>query len=432
MSKTGTHTRAALRPNHNLHRSQRVIDITDEATRARGLSGQKASTTHSRGIADRHPSPASQTGTQRDPLRVDRFGPDSDSLAVTRALLFAHGLDERGRRLALASDSMSDEERRPHHIVAQRQGAPRIPIEFADVYRRAEQFDDELPNVRNVVPLTHKVRIATTDRSALSESGAPRFDPRPSPGGLRLVAGERLTRPVRTAPSPERLAPSARFAPVTTAARTHSVRPSTTAAGSSPAAPSAAKPSHAPSPLNVGRVGRSTDGHDGLSAVGALALARAVPAQARRSNTAPTKLHAVSSPRRTHSFGVATFWVVFLLAFLFVAVVMHAGIANRQMTLDEINVELEQAEFTNAQLRVEVASLQSPTRIAEAASRLGLSNPKGIRFVQAVPASVVSTPAVTPAVTDAAPGHAEGSDAQSGIADPSRLGAESLTPPVGR
>ena len=149
MNQTSTRSRAT-----HTHRPERVIDITDAAMESR--------------------SARSTATASRDVLEV-------------RALLFAHGIDERGRRLPLATDSMSEEERRPHHIVAARQGAQHRPEEFAAVYRIADCFDDDRPNVSNVCRLTHKVRVATSDQSTMSKAGSPRFTPREAPAHLRAV-----------------------------------------------------------------------------------------------------------------------------------------------------------------------------------------------------------------------------------------------------
>ncbi len=343
MNHTGTPARTALRPGL-------VVDITDEALEQRRTTGQRHA-----------------------------YRSDSD---VVRALMFAQGLDERGKRLPLASDSMTEEERHPHHVVAERQGPGRCPAEFAAVYRIADAFDDGLPNVSAIRTLSHKVRMATAEEASMSAAGAPRFAPRDVPAQLRAL-------PRRyEAPGPHRrsvLAPTASL----------SVTPETSSPGvrEIDGSDRSARRTNPIRPLTAS-TGRSTDGSSMPLASGSLALATPVPLRASKETAKPARpsLHAVSSaPKKITSYGVVAFWVLFVMGFLFVAVVMHAGIAHRQMTLDEINVQLEQSEYSNSQLRVEVASLQSPTRIAQSASRLGLSSPAGIRFVQAVPASIVAS-----------------------------------------
>jgi hypothetical protein len=96
MNHTGTPVRTALR-------AGLVVDITDEALERRAA--------------------------HRSAHRLD-----SD---VVRALMFAQGLDERGKRLPLASDSMTEEERYPHHVVAERQGLRRRPAECIGSQKRS-------------------------------------------------------------------------------------------------------------------------------------------------------------------------------------------------------------------------------------------------------------------------------------------------------
>jgi hypothetical protein len=272
-----------------------------------------------------------ETGLARDDQ------PNAD-MNIVRALMFAQGIDEQGRRLPMASDEMVDEEKRPHHIVPERQTAERRPTEFADAYRRADYFGDRLPNVTNIRPLTRETRLAT--RRNGSDDGL-RFTPA-EPPELRVVpplnAGRTMPR--------QNLAPTA---------------------------------SH--SQFSAGPV-----------AIGALAIAPSFDNDAtlRGAHTRPA-LRSVSSSRRPWGlYSVFSFWAVFVSAFLFAAVVMHAGLASRQVKLDRINVQLERSEASNNLLHVEVARLQSPQRIAEAAARLGLVNPERVRFVQAVPAPAIT------------------------------------------
>ena len=302
MNQTSTRPRAT-----RMQGSDRLIDITGDAIDARSARHDAA--------RDR------EHGEHRELGRLGAPGSARDTRHIleVRALLFAHGLDERGRRLQLAADSMTDEERRPHHIVAERQGAQQRPDEFAAIYRIADCFDDDLPNVSAVRPLTHKVRVATSDDSTMSKAGAPRFTPREAPSHLRAVPNVRHERPVEQRTN---LAPTASVA-----------NPQRISGSSKSSQQMIANRHH-------DAIGTAS----GLNAIGALALARAVPAESKPEPkvTPRTPLRAVvASPQRSGSYGVVAFWLMFVIAFLFVAVVMHAGIARQQMTLDEINVSLE-------------------------------------------------------------------------------------------
>ncbi len=409
-----------------------VVDITDEPLHQRRVQPAQRPVQRSitRGAAPprtrdagRVPPRKSTNPTYEPQARPARPASSVDAemrarradLDLVRALMFAQGLDERGKRLPLASDSMTDEECRPHHVVAERQGSSRHREEFAAIYRIAASFDDGLPNVSGIRPLTHKVRVATAGEQSMSAAGAPRFIPREAPNHLRAVRQRREVQIVdrRTVLAPTAIVENGSFetasperrttastGPIPTASKSvRSVR-SVGSAGSVGSFGSAG--SGRIGPRMLAAAGRQHDASSTTFAVGALALARAIPvvsgnATGEAKPTRPVLRAVAAAPKKFASYGVVAFWVMFVMAFLFVAVVMHAGIANRQMTLDEINVRLEQSEYSNSQLRVEVASLQSPTRIADAASRLGLSSPTGIRFVQAIPASIA--PASTPSVS---------------------------------
>jgi hypothetical protein len=273
--------------------------------------------------------------------------PNAD-MNVVRALMFAQGIDEQGRRLALASDEMTDEEKRPFHIVAQRQTADQRPAQYADVYRRADHFGDGRPNVTDIRPLTRETRLATRRGN---ESGDLRFDP-VEPPVLRVVPSS----------SGGRTMPRQSLAPTASSRRSNSENQSTPVA------------------------------------IGALALAPVFDNDSvARSATRRPILREVAPTRRPWGlYSTFSFWTMFVVAFLFAAVVMHAGLASRQVKLDRINVELERSEATNNLLHVEVARLQSPQRIAAAAARLGLVQPDQVRFVKAVPAS---SPAVASGVS---------------------------------
>jgi hypothetical protein len=282
---------------------------------------------------------------------------------VVRALMFAQGLDERGRRLPLASDFMSEDELRPNHIMAQRQNATQRPPEFDAIYRRADDFGDGKPNVHSVTRLTRTVRLASNEK--IGKESALTFSPGEAP--LHLVKSRVSTMPSATG----RVAPAVPSR--TTALRSTESRP------------------------NRGSDARS-ESQNQSSSIGALALALAPVFSGDAAPAAsPTraKLQAVATRQRPWNiYGVALFWTAFIITFLFAAVVMHAGLASHQVSLDKMNTELDRSAALNNRLSVEVAGLQSPQRIAERASHLGLVNPNSVRFVKAVPAPTVTATGV--------------------------------------
>ena len=77
----------------------------------------------------------------------------------------------------------------------------------------------------------------------------------------------------------------------------------------------------------------------------------------------------------------ALFWSTFIFGVAFLAVVLHATLAERQATLDTIHVNLDRAERDHELLRVQVAKLESPDRVTALAALMGLVTPVKIRFV---------------------------------------------------
>lgn len=89
-------------------------------------------------------------------------------------------------------------------------------------------------------------------------------------------------------------------------------------------------------------------------------------------------------PRPVSMWGrrlTAGFWTLFVVGLLFLAVIMHAALAQRQGQLDDTHVNVERAERDHELLRIEVAQLESPERITAIAARMGLVTPDRIRFV---------------------------------------------------
>ena len=126
------------------------------------------------------------------------------------------------------------------------------------------------------------------------------------------------------------------------------------------------------------------------SVVHAVAGANALAAQphpdqrpvARPRPAARADLRVVARP--TSMWGrrlTAVVWSSFILGVLFLAVVLHATLAQRQGVLDDTHLQLERAERDHERLRVQVAELESPQRITALAARMGLVTPERIRFV---------------------------------------------------
>jgi cell division protein FtsL len=307
-----------------------------------------------------------------------------DRLEIVRALMFAQGLDERGHRLELASDSMTDEECRPHHIVAHRQGRLTRTAHQAAIYASADRFEDGGVGVSGLRRQLDGVPSRPGNRDAgRRPAGPPRPDrqssrpaatTKPASLGshLRLAETEAPAVPVRSGAASQQRDVSR---PAISAHRRTVTRAGT-------------QPLTAAAPVASNQT---------ISA-GALALAPRAERSASRQHreTVRPDLRVVAARSRPWGlYAVMLFWTAFAFAFLFAAVGMHAGLAQNQVGLDEVNVELEREEALNSQLRVDVAELGSPTRIAGAAARLGLATPDQLEFLVATPApqaGVAATP----------------------------------------
>jgi cell division protein FtsL len=303
---------------------------------------------------------------------------NADAMDRHRALLFAHGVDEHGRRLALATDSMTEEEIRPHHVLAMSQSRIGLSERELAVYAAAERFDDEFGNVMNLRVVGGVVatntsgfafaprRSAETHRARSSQAVMPR-------GGVRMPVPQLTTPRQASAASP-------------------AAHAKTPLRSREPGNAGQTRPTHQASPVGLANQRQSSNFTFEPVSSGALALAPHMEEQPRRSERPQHRvqqrpqLTVVSSRSRWSSkHGVAAFWTVFAIAVLFSIVIIRAGIAGDQAELDQLNVKLQRNEATNGALRVEVAELQSPTRVAEAARRLGLEAPAGIQFANPTP-----------------------------------------------
>ena len=99
-------------------------------------------------------------------------------------------------------------------------------------------------------------------------------------------------------------------------------------------------------------------------------------------DSARTDLRVVTGPMpRWGRRLTALLWSMFIFGVAFLAVVLHATLAERQATLDTIHVNLDRAERDHELLRVQVAKLESPDRVTALAAQMGLVTPEKIRFV---------------------------------------------------
>jgi cell division protein FtsL len=95
---------------------------------------------------------------------------------------------------------------------------------------------------------------------------------------------------------------------------------------------------------------------------------------------------------------------VFLMGSLFALAAFHAMLASGQAQLDGIERDVSDAQARYEQLRVEVAELESPSRIVrEAQERLGMVPPPDVTYLtpsEAVVNEVGQAAAADPSPTD--------------------------------
>lgn len=131
----------------------------------------------------------------------------------------------------------------------------------------------------------------------------------------------------------------------------------------------------------------------------------AVTAPLRRRRPAPQPrrprrhLEVVAEPVTRHTLAYALVSIVVLGAAVFGAVSLNAMAAGTAVQARELDAHVATAERTYAQLVADVASLEDPARIREAALELGLVPSGPVRFVAVernLPSDGVSSSAVTP------------------------------------
>ena len=237
---------------------------------------------------------------------------------IVRALMFAHGIDERGRRLPLAVD------RAPVGLRSRRvvPTSDRLrDARVAAIYAQAD-LDDGQPNVRVIGRVSASSANERASRVTRRATGT-------VPGTRRATSG-------------------------TDAGNTRAKATSSAA--------------------STGRF--LTSGNAALAPQDLPFIAGQDVARSQADLRVVLRPVSMWGRRLT-----AMFWTFFIVGLLFLAVVMHATLAQRQGQLDDTHVQVERAERDHELLRIDVARLESPERITGIAARMGLVTPQKIRFV---------------------------------------------------
>jgi cell division protein FtsL len=142
-----------------------------------------------------------------------------------------------------------------------------------------------------------------------------------------------------------------------------------------------------------GRAGGSAQAIEAIEAIkvavpaarpGRVEPGRARPAEERPQQQPPLKVVPRQVRRRRAGLVIAV-GVTFVFTLMLGLVAFQARIAQGQMKLDRTERDLREAETRYAQLRLQVAQLEAPTRVIEEAEHLGLVRPapKDVTYLRA-------------------------------------------------
>lgn len=130
----------------------------------------------------------------------------------------------------------------------------------------------------------------------------------------------------------------------------------------------------------------------------------AAPRPIRRttSRPAPPDLRLVPAPRtRTRVRMVLTLSTILVFGVMLLAAAVHTTIVSGQRELDQVDQRIAETSRQNQSLRLEVAELESPARIVEAATAEGMVVPEDVTWL-APQAGAATDPGADPAATDPA------------------------------
>jgi cell division protein FtsL len=132
-----------------------------------------------------------------------------------------------------------------------------------------------------------------------------------------------------------------------------------------------------------------------MSATTAPQRASQLPSRAPRPRPAerPNHLRVVAPSdraRRRLTPGMAVLLTAALFVTLLAVAVSHTVLVQGQVRLDDLDAQLVEEQARYQQLRTQVAELESPTRIVQAANEMGMVTPDDLQYLQP-PAPDVST-----------------------------------------
>ena len=326
-------------------------------------------------------------------VRATQLRPSQQSRGVERAVAFAANPSRRSESLAAATNRSSVSAVASSMVIANPNRTTRrwgtVSVTETNAVRQTadgpaaatQRSRSAHPTAGSPVASSRAGQSSRQTTGSQNSSGRSNRTDQPSRSNVVAMhpRGSEQT-PSRQSPSPSRQAPSRQNPSPKQASRPATLE------RSGPVGQSAR-------PLSSGTDGRRLARHGSLrlgvvtpevggpEVVGATALAPQPQSYSRISKPKKANVHAdlrVARPprqvrRRLLSRPSTTlFAIALVLGGAVSAIVLHADLAKNQLVLDELRIEVGAQERTNQRLRVEVAELEAPARIINAANELGL------------------------------------------------------------
>jgi cell division protein FtsL len=132
----------------------------------------------------------------------------------------------------------------------------------------------------------------------------------------------------------------------------------------------------------------------------AIAVQRHAPSRAPRPTAAPPsrQLRVVAGGRRAVRFGVVL--GVALFGVMFAVTAFQTRLAENQLQVDETEQAIAEQRKLYDQLRMESATLRSPQRLTEEATKLGMVPAGNVEFVETDPSAIAAVEVATADLDD--------------------------------
>lgn len=116
------------------------------------------------------------------------------------------------------------------------------------------------------------------------------------------------------------------------------------------------------------------------------------PQPRRAAPEARPDLHVVAPGRRLRTGPTVVLGVLIAFGIAFALVVAQTVLVQNQQLLDEVDASIAEATREQQELRLEVARLESPSRVVEAATALGMVPPDTVTYLTPSPTVTLPEP----------------------------------------